>query len=272
MAITFKQGGEAAKKDAPKRAEGRSALLYGPPFSGKTSTLQNDPSVRTLLIDFDKNSGVLARASNVDVLGVSSYDEYLSVKEGVRSGKLNLGGQAVTMDYDLYCVDSLTSFEESIKSYVVTSYAPERRREIKTKFGAQTDWADLQDHEVGEIRDWQQMTRRANNPINILWLGHDMESKDSSEFLKKMQVRLQGKYASPGIMSAVDALLYMTKVVNPKNPDELAFGIYTMDTQLSQTVTLQAAARVPVEERKALPKVIWNPKWGEVFKMLGAVK
>lgn len=267
MTVSFRPGG---KKEESKRPVGRSGVLYGPPFSGKTSTLQYDKSIRVLLIDFDKNSAVLESEENVDILGVSDFEEYLTVKEGVRAGTIQLGDVKIPANYDLYVVDSFTSFEEKIKDWVVSVYAPKRAREIEGKFGARTDWQDLQDREIRETRDWQEMTRRVDKPINVLWIGHDMESTDSDDFKKKMQLRLQGKYAAPGISSAVDAVFYMYKHVDLKEPMKQAFGIYTIDSLQGQNVILQASARLPVAERQKMPQVIWWPKWGEVYKQLGA--
>mgnify|MGYP000971714320 CR=1 FL=1 len=263
MAVTFKPGGAAITGNKPK--EGRSVVLYGPPFSGKTSTLQYDASVRVCIIDLDKNSSVVEDSANVTIFGCDTFEDYLGIKEGVRAGKYKVpGGPEIPMNYDLYVVDSFTRFEELIKAYIVESYAPKRKREIESKFGAQTDWQDLQDHEVREVREWQAMTRRANNPINILWIGHDMEDPNSGDFNKRLQLRLQGKYAAPGIMGAVDAVFYMHKAKNEKT-GQVGFGIYTLDHN-----EIKAEARLPVKQRLEMPQVIWFPKWGDIYRMLGA--
>lgn len=271
MAITFKPGKQRVHEPEALKPEGRSAILYGPPFSGKTSTLQYDKSIRVLLLDFDKNSGVIASEENVDILGLDSMEDYLTVKEGIKNGKGKIGGVDVVFDYDLYVVDSFTRFEELIKRYVATVYAPNRKREIADKFGAQTDWQDLQDREVEEVREWQTMTRSPKNPVNILWIGHDMESKDSSDFAKKIQLRLQGKYAAPGIMSAVDAVFYMAKIPNPDKASTVrnVYGVYTIDLTVGN-VTYKADMRVPARERMQLPDFIKYPKWGEVYGLIGA--
>lgn len=261
MAISFKPGGAAP---ATKGPVGRSGVLYGPPFSGKTSTLQYDPSIRVLLIDFDKNSSVIEHCKNVDIIGVNKYDEYLTIKEGVETGKMVINGQAIPMNYDLYIFESVTRFEEIIKEWVVITYAPKRSREIKEKFGAQTDWADLQDTEIRQVRDWQSMTRRPNNPINVLWIGHDMNAPTTDGFNEKLQLRLQGKYAAPGIMSAVDAVFYMYKVKD-ETSKKMGFGIYTMDAG-----AIQAEARLSFQKREEMPEIIWWPKWGDVYRQLGA--
>lgn len=262
MAITFRPGGQPVET---KKAVGRSIVLYGPPFSGKTSSLQYDPTLRYLMIDFDKNTSVIEHCGNVDIISVNSFEEYLSIKEGIRAGRMMLGGQEVIFDYDMYVIDSFTSFEEHIKQWVVETFAPKRSREIATKFGAQSDWQDLQKTEVDEVRDFQAMTRREVNPINVMWIGHDMLNPNMEDYQKQLQLRLQGKYAAAGIMSAVDACFYMIKV--PNDAGELCFGIYTLDEG-----PIKADARLPIPERKEMPKVIWFPKWGEILATLGATK
>jgi hypothetical protein len=167
------------------------------------------------------------------------------------------------MDYDLYVIDSFTRFEELIKTWVATVYAPKRKREIEDKFGTQTDWQDLQDEEVRQVRFWQALTRRYENPINILWIGHDMEVAGTG-FDTVIQLRLQGKYAGPGIMGAVDGLFYMVKQWSDKH-NQYAYGIATLDQGKAR-----AQVRLPREDRKELPTHIWFPKWGEVFRKMGS--
>lgn len=268
MAITFSRGNAPVEG---KVKVGRSSILYGPPFSGKTSTLQYDKTIRVLLIDLDKNSGVLVNEGNVDIIGIDSYEDLVKIREGVAAGKYVVGGQAIPMDYDLYVIDSFTTLEERIKRYVALDLAPNRKREIAERFGAQTDWDDLQRTEVYEFREWHDLTRRANNPINVLWIGHDMLTPDSGDFTKQIQLRLQGKYAAPGIMGATDGIFYMIKgMIKIKDKDVMGYGVYTNDTSTKDGVTYKAGARVPARERLQMPNVIWFPKWGEVYRTLGA--
>lgn len=259
--VSFKKGGTEDNNRGPV---GRSIVLYGPPFSGKTSSLQYDPNLRYAIIDFDKNTSVIEHLGNVDIFGVNSVEEFEWFTEGVRNGTLNLGGQAIPMDYDMYVVDSMTSFEERVKEWVANVYAPDRKREIKGKFGAQTDWADMQDKEIRFIREWQEMTRRPDKPVNVMWIGHDMEVTNETDYSTKLQLKLQGKYAAPGIMSAVDAVFFMHKQRN-ESKGTTGFGIYTMDK-----AAIRAEARMPVEQRLKMPEIIWFPKWGDVLRQLGA--
>lgn len=265
MAFVVRRPGDKATS----RKTGKSIVLYGPPLVGKTSTLANDTGSRICLIDLDKNSTVVEGSDNVTIIGVDTFEEYLSVKEGVDRGVWEIPGtkDKLKMDFDYYVIDSFTRMEELIKAWVATSYAPNRKREIADKFGAQTDWQDLQDREIQEVRDWQAMTKRANNPIYVLWIGHDMQVTNEVGQAVATQLMLQGKYAAPRIGSAVDAMFYMFKMQNPKNPDEVARGIYTLNHGI-----IQAEARVNPNRRHEIPKVIWNPKWSEIFAMLNGEK
>ena len=273
MAITFRKG-NAPATEKPK--EGRSALLYGPPFSGKTSTLQYDKSIRVLLLDLDKNSGVLDSVDNVDVLGVNTLEDVQAIRLAIASGAgyiviPGLPGRLV-LDYDLYTIDSFTTLEEAIKNVIPVTFAPKRKREIEGRFGAQTDWDDLQRMEVDEFRQWQKLTRNGDKSINVLWMGHDMEARESTEFNQIIQLRLQGKYAAPGIMGATDGIFYMFKQkVKPAKdkPEIMGYGVYT-DNQVHGNTTYKAGARMPARERMRMPDVIWWPKWGDIFRQLGS--
>lgn len=261
MAVSFKKGGAPVEE---QKIEGRSAVLYGPPLNGKTSTLQYDPNIRVLLIDVDQNSGVLSRAGNVDIIGCDGYEEYLAICKGVESGTYVLpDGTRIPMDYDLYVIDSFTRFEELIKSWVVTTFAPKRSREISGKFGAQSDWQDLQDEEIRQVRFWQSMTRRNDRPVNILWIGHDMAA-ETADYESVIQLRLQGKYAAPGIMSAVDGLFYMVKQWSDEHKRFL-YGVATMNHNKAK-----AEVRLSMQDRMEMKPIIWFPKWGEVFRQFGA--
>jgi hypothetical protein len=256
MAFTVRKPGD---KTAAKKT-GKSVVLYGPPMVGKTSTLDGDPKFRICLVDMDKNSSVVEESPNVTIIGCDTFEDYLAVKAGVRDGVFKYPGGELKMDFDLYAVDSFTTMEEKIKRYVVDAYAPNRKREISSKFGAQSDWGDMQDIEIQEVRDWQAMTKRAENPVNVLWIGHDTGVVNEMGQTVATQLMLQGKYAAPRIGSAVDAMFYMFKA---EKDGKVYRGIYTLDSGI-----YKADARIPVARRGDLPQVVWNPKWSEIFKIL----
>jgi len=246
---------------------GYSAVLYGPPLVGKTTTLANDPRLKTCLIDFDKNSTTIEEQEHVTIIGVDEIEDYYLVKEAVRSGVLNVPGQApIKMDFDLYVIDSFTSMEEAFKRHVVKKYAPNRKREIASKFGAQSDWGDMQDLEIAEVRDWQGLTKRPGNPINVLWIGHDMLVKDDMGRPTHTAIMLQGNFAAPRIVSAVDAVFYMIKTPDPEKPNVVHRGIYTIDHGM-----YRADARIAINRRSDLKPQYWDKqvKWGDIFYALG---
>lgn len=268
-------------KKPEARNEGRSIVVYGPPFVGKTTSLA-DPDVRVLLADMDHNTSPLDDATNVDIFPIDSYEEYLVFKESVERGYFTIdkqgkfvsqGVQKIELQqYDIIAFDSFTRFEELIKRYVATVYAPNRKREISDKFGAQTDWDDLQTIEVQQVRDWQALTRTKG--FNVFWIGHDMSMKENpnaENMVTGIRLALQGKYAAPRIMGAVDAVVYFAKISqpnkdNPKQTD-IVRGMYTQ-----QHGVIQADARLSVAKREKLPTFYPNPKWSKILPYLGYTK
>jgi hypothetical protein len=253
-------------------AEGRSIVVYGAPFVGKTTSLA-DPDVRVLLCDMDHNTSPLDDATNVDIYPIDSYEEYLEFKQSIERGYFIIDKERIPVDtYDIIAFDSFTRFEELIKRYVRESFAPNRKREIAEKFGAQSDWQDLQDIEVQQVRDWQAMTRTKG--FCVLWLGHDMalhQNPNAENLVTSIQLALQGKYASSRIMGAVDAVVYFAKMEQPSKEDpkkkEIVRGMYTQ-----QHGVIQADARLSVEKRQKLPTFYPNPKWSKILPYLGYVK
>jgi hypothetical protein len=268
-------------KKPEQRKEGRSIVAYGPPFVGKTTSLA-DPDVRVLLADMDHNTSPLDTAENVDIFPIDSYEDYLVFRESVERGYFMMdkngffvlqGVQKIEMqEYDIIAFDSFTRFEELIKRYVRETFAPNRKRELAEKFGAQSDWQDLQDIEVQQVRDWQQLTRTKG--FNVIWIGHDMtlfNDPNAESRPTHIQLALQGKYASSRIMGAVDAVVYFAKVSRPSKADpkvmELVRGMYTQQFGITQ-----ADMRLPVEKREKLQNFIPNPKWSKILPYLGYTK
>lgn len=256
------------------RVEGRQFVLYGAPYAGKTSSLA-DPAVQVLLCDMDHNTSPLEDADNVTIYPVDTYEQYLEFKESVARGHFVIGGKKVPLDkYDIIAFDSFTRFEELLKSWVRRVFAPNRKREIADKFGAQSDWQDLQDNEVQEIRYWQQQTRTKG--FNVFWLGHDMtlfENPNAETLATSIRLALQGKYAAPRIMGAVDGIMYFAKEtvqVDPKDKTKgtrVRRGVYTQQTGITQ-----ADVRLPVAKRTQLPNFVEEPKWSKILPYFGYVK
>jgi hypothetical protein len=248
-------------KEPDEVFEGRQVVVYAPPFTGKTTTL-DDPELKVLLGDMDHNTSPLDDAKNVTIYPIDSFEDYLEFKASVIRGYFLIDKvKYPCTDFDVIALDSFTRFEELIKSWVVRAFAPARAREIKGKFGAQTDWDDLQRTEVEEVREWQALTRTMG--FCVIWLGHDMTMENSiTKKAERIQLALQGKFASPKIMSAVDAIFYMHKEVDKDK--NIMRGMYTQ-----QEGIIQAEARVTLGKRAKLPTYIPVVVWSKILPYLG---
>lgn len=89
------------------KPENLSVLVYGAPGMGKTTLLGTLPG-RTLIIDADKGTSVLAGADNVDVVRIS---ENLSEIPGILK---ELNGKS---EYENVCLDSVSELERAMLAY-----------------------------------------------------------------------------------------------------------------------------------------------------------
>ena len=94
-------------KAAEIKPENLSVLIYGAPGMGKTTLLGRLPG-RTLIIDADKGTSVLAGADAVDVVRVS---ENISEMPGILK---ELQGKC---EYDNVCLDSVSELERAMLAY-----------------------------------------------------------------------------------------------------------------------------------------------------------
>ena len=192
--------------------EGFHGILYGKPKVGKTSTA-DDPKFKTLLIDMEGGSAVLSQAKNVDRIAVDDFKDFVEITESVKRGYFQFGNDKVPCDYDLYVIDSISALQELIKVYVATVYAPSRRREIATKFGAMADWGDLRDLITRTTKAWHQLTKRGEDSVHCIWIAHEQVIKDeTTEQAVGTKVQLQGKDTADIVMAHVDGIFYMFKV------------------------------------------------------------
>lgn len=240
--------------------EGFHGILYGNPKTGKTSTL-DDPKFKVLLLDLEGGSAVLSEADKVDRIPVTSYEQFIEVMKAVDSGELK--------GYDLYAIDSITQFEELVKQYIATTYAPKRSREIQGKFGAMADWGDLKSLMTKTVKWVHDLTKRGNNSIHILWIAHVAENKD--ELTKQVistKVQLQGGTTSEVVMSIVDGVFYMynKSIQNEDGSVDIERGILT-----KQIGAYTAGARQS-KRRDPLPAKIVSPEWSKIFDQLGYTK
>lgn len=246
--------------------EGIDAILYGDPKTGKTSTL-DDPKLKVLLIDLEGGSAVLSEAQNVDRIAVTDYETLIEIGKAIESGKLS--------GYDMYAVDSLTQFEALVKEYVATKYAPNRRREIQSKFGAMADWGDLRDLVTRTVKWFHGLTKCGDKSIHLVWIAHVADKKEpipgtDQERVVGKKIALQGGNTAEIVMSIVDAVFYMYNTPaldkDKKPTGEVERGFLTRDMGMFVANARQSKKREP------LPARIANPSWSDILDRLGYTK
>lgn len=87
------------------RTENWRVLLYGKPGLGKTSAIKG-LSGKTLVLDLDGSSRVLAGLKNVDVISFNREEPIQSMKEFLNESKNLING------YNTLVIDNLTAFEK----------------------------------------------------------------------------------------------------------------------------------------------------------------
>lgn len=252
--------------DPATATEGFHGILYGESGCGKTSTLDDD---KFKVCDFDLEGGtsVLQGAPNVKrfdipeiarVKGITRYEVLVELGKAIDAGKMS--------QFDMVAIDSLTAFEDAVKEYVALKYAPNRKREIQTKFGAMADWGDLKDLIVKTLRWFHSFTKRGDNSIHVLWLAHVGKEKDDiTQQVTRALVQLQGSTTPDVVMSVVDGFFYMYNKSVPQDNGEpiIERGIITKPLGI-----FSAKARQP-KRMNPLPAKIVAPVWSDIFHQLG---
>lgn len=115
-----------------KRAQDFSALIYAQPGTGKTSTLRFLPG-KTLIIDIDRTTNVLAGAPNIDIVKLDTKHPL----EGARQLLAEIA-KSYRGAYDNIAVDNLSEFEHA--------WLGEKANASKTKQGADMGVPQMNDY------------------------------------------------------------------------------------------------------------------------------
>lgn len=123
---------EIKKATDIKRGQDFSALIYSAPGVGKTSTAKFLPG-KTLVIDIDRTTNVLAGEPNIDVVYLDTTEPFLSTKVMLKEIQDNLLDQ-----YDNIVIDNLSEFENA--------WFGQKAKESKTKNGQDMGTPQMQDY------------------------------------------------------------------------------------------------------------------------------
>jgi hypothetical protein len=233
-----------------------SNIIYGEDHVGKTS-LAADPKLNVLFLNLMETSvdTVLAGCSNVTIQDVRSYREMEEICKFLVSDSKEL------KQFNSLFMDSYTKLQDMVKDHVALEYAANRAREIKGRFGAMSDWGDLQDKIIGLTKFLHNsVSKNAKHPMHVFMVGHAVEDKDVATGATRVSVNLQGKQAGPVCMSSVDNVFYMAK----KETEEGTKRFLLTDANGK----FRAGHRTSVNAKK-LPLYIENPKLSEVLEALG---
>lgn len=241
------------------------SIIYGDPKTGKTSTL-GECGFRVLLADAEGGSSVLEGSTNIDRIPIDSWEDLVEFGKSVRQGYIDLGGgQKYKIDHDMIAIDSLSRVQELCKEFIALKYAPNRKREIQSKFGAMADWGDLTTLLTGLVKGFHSLTKSGDKSVHVTWIAHKGVNKDDvSGAVTGTKIQLQGGNTAEVIMSYVDALFYMIKRAKKDAPDELEYGILT-DTH----GIFQAGVRQSKFNKDKLDKFITEPHWKTIYQKLG---
>ena len=94
-------------KATDMKTENLTVLIYGAPGMGKT-TLLGEQKGRTLIIDIDKGTSVLAGNDNVDIVRIS---------ENIGEIQNLIKELQKTNEYKNICIDSVSELERAMLSY-----------------------------------------------------------------------------------------------------------------------------------------------------------
>lgn len=243
--------------------EGFHSILYGDPKCGKTSTL-DDPNMRILLLDLEGGTSVLAGSPNVDRVSINNLEQLNAYMELLKENKwVTPEGKLSPIEHGLIAIDGITRMCDYVKDYVTRVVAPNRKREVAKVFGAQSDWGNYGTIIADTVKYAHTLTKRGAKSLNIMWLAHKdnkYENPLAETQITGTQIKMQGS-SVPIVMSVVDAIFYMSKMVGKDK--EVHYAIQTENLGI-----IEAGVRQSKREEK-LPKIIENPIWSDIFTKLG---
>lgn len=115
-----------------KRGHNFSALIYGKPGSGKTTTIKYLKG-RTLVVDIDRTSNVLSGIENIDIVYADLNDVEIGMKKLLKDIHDNY-----LQDYDNVVIDNLSEFEQA--------WLAEKSRQSMTTKGEQMGIPQMGDY------------------------------------------------------------------------------------------------------------------------------
>lgn len=247
--------------------EGFHSILYSDPKAGKTTSL--DSRIRTLVLDLEGGDSVLNGAPNVDIVPILNLEQLNAYAELLKAGKwINEEGKVVPLEHGLIAIDSITRLCDMVKTYIVKTLVPNRRREVTGVFGAQSDWGNYATIITDLVKYFHELTKRGDKSLNVMWLAHKdnkYENPNAETQVTGTQIKMQGS-GVPIVMSIVDAIFYMEKgQIKNKNTGETNMYYWIQTDKLGH---VEAGVRQSKREEKLPPK-IYNPDWYEIFKTLG---
>ena len=90
-----------------KKGNNFSALIYAPPGTGKTTTIKYLPG-RTLVVDIDRTTIVLAGEENIDIIYADLNDTEVGFKKMLKDIHENY-----IKDYDNFVIDNISELEQA---------------------------------------------------------------------------------------------------------------------------------------------------------------
>lgn len=252
-----------AIKKPTATTEGFHGILYGEPGSGKTSTA-DDPKFKTLVLDLEGGSSVLSEADKVDIIPIEKWEDLVEAGASIKRGYFETSSGKIECNYDMIFIDSLTRLQDLCKDFVVREVAPNRRREISTKFGAMADWGDLKDLLIGLMKSFHGLTKRGEDSVHVVWIAHkDVNKDDTTNVITSTKIQVQGGNTAEILMSIVDCVFYMFKKTDENDKNKVQYGLLTDVAGVFQAKTRQS------KRREKLPLAIYNPTWSDILNTLG---